>query len=389
MLAWVGVFCLALAAAGQHAHAADVVTLRGGKTVLGQLVEPSPRGTLTLLVRRAWLEAQQPELAKRWEAEEKSALRRAQAQRRSRLEAWKRERAAGPEPNDRIGPWIDQALEQLQGDGPGKGSRLMVVTLTRGQVQSVQQQPKSSARLLRLGWRAGFPNVEIMDLGALEDALESRGFDLKSHAPVALDSLLPLPVETEAQWLARRAATEVTFDSGLRFLRLQQLLVPEPAPGQALDARAALSVLPDLSKLLSGEATDPLPPRLRAVAAHGRAGAVVTRQEMSPELESVTVEITLWVRGAGDRWAPFGSRTAVVRSADVKDDEGKELADDPQIDAIFRVIGALGLGDVPADVKQKSLNIGAATRKALSQARGAVQDDLAGLALPVGEKGQP
>ena len=48
--------------------------------------------------------------------------------------------------------------------------------------------------------------------------LEGRGFDLKSEAPVTLDSLLPLPIEPDARWLARRAATEVTYDAGLRFL---------------------------------------------------------------------------------------------------------------------------------------------------------------------------
>jgi hypothetical protein len=49
------------------------------------------------------------------------------------------------------------------------------------------------------------------------------------------------------------------------------------------------------------------------------------------------------------------------------------------------VVESLGFGPIPADVKQRSLNVGAATQKALGQVRSALLEDLAGLALPVRE----
>jgi hypothetical protein len=99
-------------------------------------------------------------------------------------------------------------------------------------------------------------------------------------------------------------------------------------------------------------------------------------------LSAVTVESTLWVR-SGDRWIPFGSRTANVRSDDLERDAGKNLEADPQIQSAFKIVEMLGLGAIPADVKGRSLRIGAATERALGMARSAFEQDLQALALPV------
>src|SRR5947209_2371767 len=66
---------------GPEATAADAVTLRDGKVVLGQLVEPTPRGKILLVVRREWAEAHVPDLFPRWQAAETPWLRRARSER--------------------------------------------------------------------------------------------------------------------------------------------------------------------------------------------------------------------------------------------------------------------------------------------------------------------
>jgi hypothetical protein len=385
---WVFAAGFVVLAAPKADTAADRVMLRDGSIVLGQVVEPSPRGTIQFVVRRAWIETHLPELARRWEAAERKGGQRADAQRRDRLEAWKRDRTAHAEPGNPILPWVERELARLAAEDPA-GSTLMMATLPVGQVQRVIKAPGRAGRWLRLGWLSGFKNVEELPLDALRDGLEGRGFDLDSPAHVPLERLLPIPIETEWQWLTRRAATEAMYDTGLRFIRFEQLIVPEPVPGQPPDAKAMLSALPDVVKLLAGEAEDGLPERLREVGARGRVGAVVTRQETGPGLESVTIEMVLWVRGSGNRWAPFGSRTVTVKPGDLKEDEGKEIADDPQVQAAFRLIESLGFGRIPADVRQRSLNVGAATRKALAQARSAFQDDLSKLALAVEDQARP
>jgi hypothetical protein len=386
MTAAVLTLAIALVMAGNLAPetVADSVTLRDGKVILGQLVEPAPRGRVAVLARRAWAEEKLPELLKRWESEEGPALRRALRQRRVRLEAWKRERSTSAEPNDRILVWINQELGRLGDNAEAPKSPLMIVTLPRSSVKGMVRRPKTSARLLRLGWRSGFPNPETRSLEGLKSALEARGFNLMSNEPVGIDDLLPIPAESEDQWLARRAATEVTHDTGLKFLRVGPMIIPEIGPGQPIGPGFVMDTLPDLTKILDGRMPDPLPERLREVSARGRVGALVTQQDMSPDLDAARVEITFWARRADGHWVPYGARSSTVRTADLKEDEIKALATSGEVGMTLTLVKSFGFGgEVTREVKQAGLNMGAATRKALEQARSALQNDLANFALSI------
>ena len=111
---------------------------------------------------------------------------------------------------------------------------------------------------------------------------------------------------------------------------------------------------------------------------------LVTRLDTAGDLSGVKVEIVLYARIKGERWERAASRSVNVRSVDVRPGDGENLAADPQVQAAFRTIEGLGLA-VPDDLKRTSLNIGAATQKALGLARTAIQPDLDALRLPVGE----
>jgi hypothetical protein len=384
-LALVAVLLVGADAAAPLDGAADVISLRDGKVLLGEVIESSPRGSTVVIARRGWVESNLAEWSARWQSAEKPALKNAVARRQERLSAWRRERAAVVDADDAVLKWVDHEWKRLSGPDLVPPARLMFVKLSRGEIKGIVRKPKAVARFLRLGWVAGFANVESKSQGELRDALEGRGFDTDGTAPVSLDALLPVPTETETQWLVRRAATEVTNDSGLKFLRTGATVLPEPVPGQAPGLEGLSSVVGGLKHLLGENPGDPWAETLNRVAARGRVGAVATRLEISPDLSMVRVEATLWVRSGADRWAPAGSRTAAVRPDALAPNAGAPLADDPQVKAVFGVAESLGLGQVPADVKRKSLNIGAATQKALSQVRSAYLDDLESRAFPVHE----
>jgi len=372
--------CFALVAPDDTA--ADAVTLKDGQVVRGEVDDAAPRGTVTLLVRRSWAREHLPEWADRWEAAEAPWVKRATDQRRQRLTTWRRERPSPPTgPDDRITPWIDGELERL-GHADAR-SELLVAKLPMKDVRAVARAPKGHPRLLRLAWLSRIPAPEGMPFDELTEALEGRGLDVRSPAPVSVDALKPLTPETEWAWLVRRAATEALFDTGLRFVRYQGVVFAEPAEGQPLAPGDGLAALSALKDLLGENPTDPLTERLRGVAASGRVGAVVTRLDVSPDFAGVTVEMTLWVRQKPDRWAPAGSRSARVQTDGLGPDAGKDLADDPRVASAFRAVEALGLGTVPVEWKQRSLAVGAATRKALARVRTAANADLSALALPV------
>ena len=232
------------------------------------------------------------------------------------------------------------------------------------------------------------PDPEAMSLDELKNGLESRGYDVDratSQPPAALDRLLPPTLEPELKWLARRGATEITVDSDLRFLRFQETVLPDAGAGQPLGTMGLSTALSELKRLLDldpGPKADPLTEKLKTVGSRGRVGAVVTRLEIQPDMSAVTVESTLWVR-EGQRWFVFGSRNAVVRPDELAPDAGKNLAEDPQVKGAFQIVEMLGLGAVPAELKARSLRIGAATEKALGTVRSAFNEDLDQLALPV------
>jgi hypothetical protein len=162
--------------------------------------------------------------------------------------------------------------------------------------------------------------------------------------------------------------------------------MPEPSPGQPLTKDGALAMISSLAPLLQDKPVDPVSEQLRAVEARGRVGAVVTRQEMSPGLDAVRITISLWVRD-GRRWSAVGSKSASVRADALRPGGGDDLAQDPQIGAVFQLFESIGFGFAP-EVKQQSLNIGAATRKALGMARTAFADRLAALELPIEGAGE-
>ncbi len=366
--------------AGQDVEtAADSVTLRDGKVVLGQWVEPAPRGKIALVVRRSWAETAIPDRFKVWQAAESPWVKRARADRIRRLEHWK-----GESPVEAIARWIDDELERLKGSDDT--SPLMIVTINRGDARKIVRRQPDSARKLRQAWRGKFDDAETRPVGELTSALEGRGFAMSDVDAATIDDLLPVPAETEPRWRARRAATEVALDPSCKFVQYQGLVLPEGKPAEMPDASGAVGGL--LKSLLGGEAQeDPLVGKGKELAEKGRVGMLVTKLETAEDLSGVRVEIILYARVDETRWEKATARFMTVRGDEIRPNEGGNIGNDPQVQGLFRTIEGLGL-DLPADLKQKSLNIGAATQRALGLARTAIQPDLDALALPVDRPGR-
>jgi hypothetical protein len=376
-------------AAAKTGTAADRVVLRDGSVVLGLVtnVASGPHGGLEMLVRREWANTNVKPWAMKWERANGSVARMATVERRQRLQNWRWERGKSAPADDRILTWIDQELKRLADPAQATRSRLISIRLSRGDVRTLERQAQSSSRLLKLGWMCELVDVERMSLDNLKEAIEGRGFALDGNQTPSLAALLPPARESDIQWQARRAATELTVDSDLRFLRYQGMVVPDLKLGQPLPRLDLAGALGEITKLLDpgqGDA-DPLFASLTRVGERGRVGAMVTRLDIQPDLSQVSVEATLWVRAGNNRWVPYGSRSSTIRPDDLAVQAGQNLAADPQVQTAFSLVEALGLGAIPPALKQRSLRVGAATEKALGMARSALNQDLEALALPVSE----
>jgi len=367
--------------------AAERVTLRDGSVVLGLVTSASagPRGSVELLVRRAWAENHLKNWVRKWDRAIEPAVRLAVRQRRLRLEAWRRDRAVKVPDGDRIIAWINRALKRLDDPAGSIRTTLIPVHLARSEIRSLIRQPASSTRLLQLGWLCDLPEVESMPLDELQDALEGRGFAATGNRVPSLARLLPPFVESDLTWQARRAATELVVDPDLRFVRFHDMVLPDLKNQAALENLNLSTALSEVSRLLDPNRgrEDALIAALKQVSQRGRVGALVTRLEMGDDFSRAVAETTLWVQAGPERWVPYVTRNAAVRPDDLDPDAGANLAADPQVEKVFSLFGALGPGAVPAEYKTRALKMGAAAEKALGMARAAISQDLDSLALPV------
>jgi hypothetical protein len=390
-------------AAGESA--AEVVTLKDGTMLLGVIqsnaavarADSPSRGVqpFVVVVRRGWAETHLRERLARWDKLAETSIRKSIRPQQERLTIWRRERLAA-RPNAKDDPiiaWIDAQLALMNEPSRLVKTPLLRASIGRGEIRRIDRRPAAATRLLSQAWLLKLEDPEDLSLADLRQAIEARGLLADASKPVSLDPLLPPIPESEPLWLARKAATEITVDSDLRFIRFENLLLPDqkldPAAGLGLSPLNLSSALGDISKLLGLEPnqSDPLVEALERIGAQSRHGAVVTQLRIAPNLSTVTVAVTFWVRGANGRWYADGQRTASVRPDDIGPQAGAALADDKQVQAAFQMVEALGLGAVSGEMKQRSLRIGAAVQQALDLARSEFNQELDRLAFPVLEPG--
>jgi hypothetical protein len=364
---------------GQASSAAEVVTLRDGTALLGESIPTGPRGKLLFVVRRAWASEHAPAQLKAWKRAEMVWAARAVTQRRERLAAWLSERTAQAGVSDPVRKWIETEIKRLEDES--ERPPLVVAEIDRIQVRGLTRRSEDERRMLRQAWKGGITEPESKPVAELKRALEARGFALSDIDPAAIDDLLPLPLESDARWLARRAATEVKVEPALRFIRYLGFVLPEGANENA--AGAVSAALASLKSLLDERPVDPLFAQLQSVGGRGRVGAIVTRLDMAEELSRVSVEATLWVRTGPDRWEPALAYPATVRTDAVGADEQQPIANDPQVQGTFKFFERMGLGELTPELKERGVKVGAAVRRALGMAQSALSRELENLALPI------
>lgn len=379
-------FCLSTQAAHSES-AAERVLLSDGGVVLGQVVEPSPRGLVRVVARREWVAAQLPDRLVSWEIAESKRREVASGQRRERLANWAAELRRGIEPDGRdvLLTWIDGQLRALNNPSDPPPA-LILIDLDARSVRKVERRPEGARRLLRQAWIAEVvEEPESLAIVDLERIVEGRGFAPTAVDPAPIDNLVGLLPESDSYWQARRAATEVLHDSRLRFVRYMGLVLPEDR--QQLDPNAVGALAKSLLRDALGDSTvspsDPLIEAQRGLERRGSSGMVVTELEIATDLSGVHVVTTLWARTATNHWNPILRRPVQVRAAEVGQDEFAALDTAPEVGRVFEVLRALGLGQLGDEGQRIGIQIGAATRRALGIAQSALQRELDSLTLPI------
>lgn len=366
---------LALSGAKGAATTADVVVLRGGDEIRGQVDTKSSRGRVVVIARRDWVRQHLADRFDAWQRAEAEDGAKARDQRAERLRQWRHDRKEAGD-RDPIASWIDAEIRRL---GTGVSDEpLMRIVLRSGEVERIKRAGPESSRFLRLAWKAGLGDPEGLGVDELKQALEGVGVPTGKGMDAGLEGLLPVGPEPDSAFAARRAATEVSYDRGAKFLRFGALVLPDSGAGGMPPA------LPDLATLLLRDrgSGDPLAPELAKLAGRGGAGALVTEMAIADDFTSVKVEVRLLAREGG-RWRVVGSRIGEQRTDRIDERMQQAMGEDPQIREVFRIAEGFGLGQIGEEAKRKALGVGTAARLALTKARSAAQEDLERLAFPV------
>ncbi len=372
--------------------AAETVTLKDGTVLKGLILDSSsgPRGKVIVAVRRSMIAKTAPVWSKRRFEQERATWREAVRERVGRLKAWRAERRDGPGEDRKLSRWIDDQIASLGRVENQPDSPLFVAVIDRRDVRTAERRTADQTRLVRKAWLLGIEDPETMKTSELKGTLEARGVVTDARDPASIADLLPPVSEPEDRWMIRRAATEVKYDEGNRFIRQGPMIIPDLKPGQALpgangqpvDLKAGLDVLKSL--LGGGDGVDPLVTTLKGLADQGRAGAIVTELDMAPDLSRIEVRTTMYVRSPDGPWVPVLTKTGGGRPEDAPDQNAQDLAADPTVKQTFDLIESLGLGQIDPGLKNRALRVGVATRAALGQSRNAFNEELERIALPVG-----
>jgi hypothetical protein len=413
---------------------ADLIILRDGKHLLGQLVDLPNDGLVTILARRDLVRKTLPTWAGAWEAAEKNTIAAALKQRHERLAAWRRERPAGLAAGDRVTTWLDRELSRDA--GMAAQPALMAIRLNRDDVSAIERRSDSAAQVLRAAWVLGLADPETVAPATLKKLIADRGMNLTDDASILIDRLLPPLLEREDHWLLRRAATEALNDNGLRFIGFGSNILPEPIPGQPIDPSAGMalvegvirdalgaahvgslplgignlaargrSMLPipvpgnalDLAPgarvaegavrgALGAGAADPLQLKLGAVASRGQAGMILTRIVLAADLASASAESTLFYYN-GSNWDRAVWRSQTLEVGSVPPIVSKLVGADPQVKAVMNFINSIGAGFVTPEMNERGLAVGTTVGGAVVLARTALIKALTELAFDV--EGKP
>ncbi|REK27891.1 MAG: hypothetical protein DWQ45_16435 [Planctomycetota bacterium] len=357
----------------------DVVQVKRGRELRGSIVARSEDGSLTIAVRREWLEENEPRMAEDIAAEEAEARIAARQTLIERTESWLDERSDDVELSailrDELAAFR-KAEEQPQPAEDAEPSEFVLIDVAADDLHRVFAQPARRKQVGLVAWQTGLERVEELRLPRLEQQLEDEGIDWQ-NAQVDLSDRLPaVAVDDDRAWAARRAIYEYAFRKRLDFQGTGDFIVEagdgqQPAGPELLIGLLQGGLGNDLSDLVEealgqgGNKTKPKQPAWLDAASkiaeeRGLTGFRVTRMEHNLAQNQVTVESQFIARMPGGKWETIWLHTQTEQANGDRQGLEDRIRQDEQLAEALKVLESLGLqGDVDT-----ALQYGAATMEA-------------------------
>lgn len=357
-----------------QAAGTDLVRVAGGVVVRGSILSQQADGSLRIAVRRAWLTAAEPGLAREAERTEARETVEALEQLAERLDML----LAAP-----VGSYEESLLaflrreqmrvqEVLAADPPLR-PRFVLLNLAGNRVRGVEPAEPAWRMLVQWGWHEGIDGVETMPQRKLVEILAERGVDTTAPPPSLADQLPPLPQDDD-QWRARVALLQDAYGDSVSFQGTGDIVV---RADQEVTIDTLLPVVTDMLKgdvggLLDlfgggagGRQQQPAADRWLA-SARSQAGSEgrfrATRVQTKPEQGLVSVESGFEVQLADGSWGTVWRSRTQVDASKPRPGLEERIASDPRVGQAINAIKLLGVID--EDAMTKAIRFGAATMEA-------------------------
>jgi hypothetical protein len=357
-----------------QAAGTDLVRVAGGVVVRGSVLSQQADGSLRIAVRRAWLAAAEPGLAREAEQMEARETPQALEQLAERIDML----LAAP-----VGSYDESLLaflrreqtrvrDEREADSPPR-PRFMVLNISGKRVRNVEPADPAWRRLVQWGWHEGIDDVETMPQRKLVEALAERSVDTTAPPPSLADQLPPLPQDDE-QWRARIALLQDAYGDSVSFQGTGDIVV---RADQEVTIDALLPVVTDMLKgdvggLLDlfggsggGRKREPAADRWLA-SARSQAGSEgrfrATRVQTKPDQGLVSVESRFEVQLTDGSWGTVWQSRTQIDASKPRPGLEERIASDPRVGQAINAIKLLGVIDEEA--MTKAIRFGAATMEA-------------------------
>ena len=363
------------------ADGVDVVTVAKHGEIRGRVVRREADGTLTLVVRRAWLAEAAPALEREAARADRVNALAAREDVRRRIEATL---ATLPE-GDKRRTFLETESARIErllanpAKDPAARAPFTWLRLPARSVKREQAADPAPRRVVEWAWAEGLDGAETRQAERLRRDLVALGIDPTAEPPALTDRLPPLP-QDDRTWEVRLALLADAIDGPVTFQGVGDLQVRRD---QAADAATILPLLQQtlggsLEGLLGGlgGARPAADPWRWVASARDQADAAgrfrATRLNLDPQAQRVMIESVFQVRLADGGWETVWFQRREADGTRPRPQAGDQLRADPRIKGALDAIRAIGLVD--EHQIDGALATGAATLEALAATDGAFAD---------------
>ncbi len=356
--------------------AVDVVAVRGLGRLRGIILRQAA-DSVSIVVRRKWVEKAHPVFWKEYIEVEAKALEASRETLKRRIAQWRAEHDG--DDGIVINELLDENEKLLGLDKPIDVSnfKYAIVTVEGDKKGRVYAQTEERHRLAGIGWSENIADVETLTATVLKRRIEKQKIDIPAYELTLGNEMPPMP-DSDEEWEARKALVEFSLLSRLEYQGVGEAMIrrgDEADPLQALQGMlqgGGFSQIDQLGKDLGlpefkdrrtkAQKNAWLTRIIRTAEKEGRRSFSVSRLTQG---ETVSVTTTLYFKALDSKWYPLKEFKSSQKLRDQTTEEVEQIMQDPQVARVVEMAKQFGAGG--QGLLEKAMRSGVATKKALSK----------------------